>query len=65
VTATGSGPSIAASPPQILAPARLGLPFHSHEYVVTIGIGTPRRNLTVLFDTGSDLSWVQCTTCRN
>ncbi|OEL24376.1 Aspartyl protease family protein [Dichanthelium oligosanthes] len=44
-------------------PARLGVPFHSLEYVVTIGIGTPRRNLTVLFDTGSDLSWVQCTTC--
>ncbi|XP_062227605.1 aspartyl protease family protein At5g10770-like [Phragmites australis] len=46
-------------------PARLGLPFHTYEYVVTIGIGTPPRNLTVLFDTGSDLTWVQCTPCSS
>ncbi|PAN24918.2 hypothetical protein PAHAL_4G227600 [Panicum hallii] len=44
-------------------PAHLGLPFHSHEYVVTIGIGTPPQNFTVLFDTGSDLTWVRCTPC--
>ncbi|RLN12116.1 hypothetical protein C2845_PM09G10800 [Panicum miliaceum] len=44
-------------------PARLGLPFHSLEYVVTIGIGTPPQNFTVLFDTGSDLTWVKCTPC--
>ncbi|XP_066372882.1 aspartyl protease family protein At5g10770-like [Miscanthus floridulus] len=44
-------------------PARLGLAFQSLEYVVTIGIGTPARNFTVLFDTGSDLTWVQCLPC--
>lgn len=44
-------------------PARLGLAFQSLEYVVTIGIGTPPRNFTVLFDTGSDLTWVQCLPC--
>ncbi|KAL6909688.1 hypothetical protein ACP4OV_001347 [Aristida adscensionis] len=49
--------------PTTTIPARLGLPFHSLEYVVTVGVGTPPRNLTVLFDTGSDLTWVQCTAC--
>ncbi|CAD6336840.1 unnamed protein product [Miscanthus lutarioriparius] len=44
-------------------PARLGLAFQSLEYVVTIGIGTPARNFTVLFDTGCDLTWVQCLPC--
>lgn len=47
----------------ITIPARLGLGFHSLEYVVTIGIGTPARNFTLLFDTGSDLTWVQCRPC--
>lgn len=46
-------------------PARLGLPFGSLEYVVMIGIGTPTRNLTVIFDTGSDLTWVQCLPCMS
>jgi len=32
-------------------------------YVVTICIGTPPQYLTVLFDTGSDLTWVKCTPC--
>ncbi|KAJ1259092.1 hypothetical protein BS78_10G127000 [Paspalum vaginatum] len=46
-------------------PAHLGLPFHTDEYVVTVGVGTPPQNLTVLFDTGSDLTWVQCTPCSD
>nr|TKW21111.1 hypothetical protein SEVIR_4G184200v2 [Setaria viridis] len=54
---------LAGSQSTITIPARLGLPFHSLEYVVTIGIGTPPQNFTVLFDTGSDLTWVQCAPC--
>ncbi|EOA22069.1 hypothetical protein CARUB_v10002609mg [Capsella rubella] len=32
-------------------------------YVVKIGIGTPKQDLSLLFDTGSDLTWVQCQPC--
>lgn len=56
---TGAGDTAAT------IPASLGLAFHSLEYVVTIGIGTPARNFTVLFDTGSDLTWVQCKPCTD
>ncbi|KAM0824269.1 hypothetical protein ACQ4PT_070314 [Festuca glaucescens] len=30
------------------------------EYVIAVGLGTPSVRHTVLIDTGSDLSWVQC-----
>ncbi|KAF8020097.1 hypothetical protein BT93_G0717 [Corymbia citriodora subsp. variegata] len=33
------------------------------EYVVTIGLGTPKKDLTLLFDTGSALTWTQCKPC--
>ncbi|KAG8094786.1 hypothetical protein GUJ93_ZPchr0012g21728 [Zizania palustris] len=32
-------------------------------YVVTIGLGTPASQYTVVFDTGSDTTWVQCRPC--
>ncbi|KAK3437297.1 hypothetical protein EUGRSUZ_C01882, partial [Eucalyptus grandis] len=32
-------------------------------YVVTIGLGTPTKDLTLLFDTGSALTWTQCEPC--
>ncbi|KAF8781021.1 hypothetical protein HU200_000990 [Digitaria exilis] len=35
----------------------------TNNYVVTVGLGTPARYFTVEFDTGSDLSWVQCSPC--
>ncbi|KAF7848777.1 hypothetical protein BT93_L1572 [Corymbia citriodora subsp. variegata] len=33
------------------------------EYVVTIGLGTPKKDLTLLFDTGSSITWTQCKPC--
>ncbi|XP_047063493.1 aspartyl protease family protein At5g10770-like [Lolium rigidum] len=33
------------------------------EYVIAVGLGTPSVRQTVLIDTGSDLSWVQCRPC--
>ncbi|KAF0904269.1 hypothetical protein E2562_033033 [Oryza meyeriana var. granulata] len=44
-------------------PTFLGDSVDSLEYVVTLGIGTPAVQQTVLIDTGSDLSWVQCKPC--
>ncbi|CAL9170829.1 unnamed protein product [Musa hybrid cultivar] len=34
------------------------------EYVITVGYGTPSREQTVIMDTGSDLSWIQCKPCN-
>uniref|UniRef100_A0A0D9XEZ1 Peptidase A1 domain-containing protein n=1 Tax=Leersia perrieri TaxID=77586 RepID=A0A0D9XEZ1_9ORYZ len=45
-------------------PAHTGISLGTLNYVVTVGLGTPSRPYTVVFDTGSDLSWVQCSPCR-
>ncbi|XP_038976108.1 aspartyl protease family protein At5g10770-like, partial [Phoenix dactylifera] len=48
---------------QTSVPAKLGFALGSAEYVVTVGYGTPEQNQTVDFDTGSDISWIQCQPC--
>ncbi|XP_057972818.1 aspartyl protease family protein At5g10770-like [Malania oleifera] len=35
----------------------------TYQYVATIGLGTPVKNLTLILDTGSDLTWTQCKPC--
>ncbi|GFP81602.1 protein aspartic protease in guard cell 1, partial [Phtheirospermum japonicum] len=42
-------------------PALLG----TSNYIVTIGLGTPKRNLSLMFDTGSELTWTQCLPCAH
>ncbi|KAE8735202.1 hypothetical protein F3Y22_tig00000340pilonHSYRG00031 [Hibiscus syriacus] len=32
-------------------------------YIVTIGLGTPKKDLSLIFDTGSDITWTQCKPC--
>ncbi|XP_030531996.1 aspartyl protease family protein At5g10770-like [Rhodamnia argentea] len=44
-------------------PARSGITIGTGNYVVTIGLGTPKKNLTLAFDTGSPLTWTQCEPC--
>ncbi|XP_062200164.1 aspartyl protease family protein At5g10770-like [Phragmites australis] len=41
----------------------LGTLENTLEYVVTVELGTPAVSQTLLVDTGSDLSWVQCRPC--
>nr|XP_010913303.2 aspartyl protease family protein At5g10770-like [Elaeis guineensis] len=48
---------------QTSIPANLGSAFGTAEYVVTVGYGTPKKDQTVDFDTGSDVSWIQCQPC--
>lgn len=44
-------------------PASSGLSLGTANYVVPIGLGTPPSRFTVVFDTGSDTTWVQCRPC--
>ncbi|XP_073135668.1 aspartyl protease family protein At5g10770-like [Henckelia pumila] len=44
-------------------PAKSGQTLRSANYVVSIGLGTPARSLSLIFDTGSDLTWTQCEPC--
>ncbi|KAI7987322.1 Aspartyl protease family protein [Camellia lanceoleosa] len=32
-------------------------------YIVRIGLGTPKTDLSLIFDTGSDFTWTQCQPC--
>ena len=43
--------------------ARDGSTLGSGNYIVTVKIGTPKHDLSLVFDTGSDLTWTQCEPC--
>ncbi|GJN28940.1 hypothetical protein PR202_gb17116 [Eleusine coracana subsp. coracana] len=60
-----SSPPVAppAQSPSVTIPDRPGTSLNTLEFVVTLGFGTPARPSAVLFDTGSDLSWIQCLPC--
>ncbi|CAN6171603.1 unnamed protein product [Urochloa humidicola] len=47
----------------VTVPTTLGTSLGSDEYMVTVGLGTPAVTQTVIMDTGSDVSWVQCRPC--
>ncbi|GKU87426.1 hypothetical protein SLEP1_g1823 [Rubroshorea leprosula] len=44
-------------------PAMSGSVIGSASYIVTVGLGTPKKDLSLVFDTGSDLTWTQCQPC--
>jgi len=44
-------------------PAIYGNHIGTANYFVVVGLGTPKRNLSLAFDTGSDLTWTQCQPC--
>ena len=46
-------------------PTQSSLYLGYNNYVITIGIGTPAKTQTVVIDTGSDLSWIQCKPCTS
>ncbi|KAL5972282.1 hypothetical protein ACLOJK_041535 [Asimina triloba] len=48
---------------EISIPARSGRSLSTGNFVVTVGFGTPKKDMTVVFDTGSDLTWIQCEPC--
>lgn len=42
---------------------RSGLALGSADFVVTVGFGSPPQAMSVIFDSGSDLTWIQCKPC--
>ncbi|KAL5201281.1 hypothetical protein ABZP36_035635 [Zizania latifolia] len=46
-------------------PAKRGISLGTGNYIVSVGLGTPAKEFSVVFDTGSDLSWVQCQPCKD
>ncbi|XP_010091139.2 aspartyl protease family protein At5g10770, partial [Morus notabilis] len=44
-------------------PVRSGQTIGSGNYIVTVGLGTPKKQLSLVLDTGSALSWTQCEPC--
>ncbi|XVE71298.1 hypothetical protein DITRI_Ditri10aG0140300 [Diplodiscus trichospermus] len=44
-------------------PVKDGIVIGSSSYIVTIGLGTPKKDLSVVFDTGSDITWTQSQPC--
>ncbi|KAK6158750.1 hypothetical protein DH2020_006064 [Rehmannia glutinosa] len=44
-------------------PVQPGSSFRSGNYIVTVGLGTPKKTISLIFDTGSDLTWTQCQPC--
>ncbi|KAM7459629.1 hypothetical protein LguiA_036623 [Lonicera macranthoides] len=48
---------------KVTLPAKSGVSLGSGNYIVTVGLGTPKKDLSLIFDTGSDLTWTQCQPC--
>ncbi|KAJ9545908.1 hypothetical protein OSB04_025615 [Centaurea solstitialis] len=44
-------------------PAKSGTTIGSGNYIVKVGLGTPKKDLSLIFDTGSNLAWTQCRPC--
>ncbi|XVF35710.1 hypothetical protein REPUB_Repub18cG0169600 [Reevesia pubescens] len=44
-------------------PAKDGSVVGSGNYIVTVGLGTPKKYFSLIFDTASDLTWTQCRPC--
>jgi aspartyl protease family protein len=55
----------AASAAAIQGPVVSGVGQGSGEYFSRVGLGTPPRQLYMVLDTGSDVTWVQCQPCAD
>ncbi|TXG62304.1 hypothetical protein EZV62_013667 [Acer yangbiense] len=50
-------------PNSLSIPVKDGRAFRTTNYLVTVGLGTPKKDLSLVLDTGSDLTWTQCQPC--
>lgn len=44
-------------------PAKSGASIGSGNYIVNVALGSPKKYVSLIFDTGSDLTWTQCQPC--
>ncbi|CAN6582803.1 unnamed protein product [Malus baccata var. baccata] len=44
-------------------PAQSASVLGSGNYIVSVGLGSPQKQLSLVFDTGSSLTWTQCRPC--
>lgn len=51
-------------PKLVSTPLKSGLSIGSGNYYTKIGLGTPAKYFSMLVDTGSSLSWLQCQPCK-
>ncbi|KAK7246062.1 hypothetical protein RIF29_40920 [Crotalaria pallida] len=51
-------------PKPVSTPLKSGFPLHTGDYYVRIGLGTPAKYFSMIVDTGSSFSWLQCQPCR-
>lgn len=56
--------SMTKEPDSAKTSVRSGLPINTINYVVTVGLGSPKKDLTLLLDTGSEITWTQCLPCQ-
>ncbi|KAJ4979756.1 hypothetical protein NE237_010536 [Protea cynaroides] len=48
---------------KVKLPAKSGESLGTGNFIVQVGFGTPKQDFTLVFDTGSDLTWIQCQPC--
>ncbi|KEH28580.1 eukaryotic aspartyl protease family protein [Medicago truncatula] len=63
IRAKVSGHNSSEQSSEIQIPLASGINLETLNYIVTIGLGN--QNMTVIIDTGSDLTWVQCDPCMS
>jgi hypothetical protein len=49
----------------LVAPVSSGTSQGSGEYFSRVGVGSPPRSYSMVIDTGSDVSWLQCQPCSD
>ncbi|KAJ7518915.1 hypothetical protein O6H91_20G014900 [Diphasiastrum complanatum] len=54
-----------ASRARFSGPISSGQSLGSGDYIVRLGVGTPTKQMDMIIDTGSDLSWLQCSPCTD
>uniref|UniRef100_A0A5B6ZP62 Peptidase A1 domain-containing protein n=1 Tax=Davidia involucrata TaxID=16924 RepID=A0A5B6ZP62_DAVIN len=62
--AFNSGKNSTLKDSQATLPAKSGDSLGSGNYIVTVGLGTPEKELSMVLDTGSHLTWTQCQPCE-
>eukprot|EP00253_Pinus_taeda_P028845 PITA_28845 len=51
--------------PMSNVPLQPGSKVGTGNYILTAGFGTPAKNMLLIIDTGSDVTWIQCNLCSD